>query len=47
MQMSNDNPDLFNQIREQMMTQNEAGGQGEGGDSNPSEPKAKPEPKDN
>lgn len=42
MQMSNENPELFSQIRQQMMTQNEDGSQG---DSNPNEPKV--EPKDN
>lgn len=44
MQMSSENPELFAQIRQQMMDQNEGG---EGGDSNPSEPNVKPEPKDN
>lgn len=33
MQMSNDNPELFNQIRQQMMDQN--GGAGEEGANNP------------
>lgn len=43
MQMSNENPELFAQIRTQMMDQNE----GAEGDANPAEPNVKPEPKDN
>lgn len=45
MQMSNENPELFAQIRTQMMDQNE----GAEGDANPGEPNpnVKPEPKDN
>lgn len=43
MQMSNENPELFAQIRQQMMDQNEgAGGDG----APPSEPNVKPEPKE-
>jgi small glutamine-rich tetratricopeptide repeat-containing protein alpha len=45
MQMSNENPELFAQIRQQMMDPNAEGG--EGGDSNPSEPNSNPEPKGN
>lgn len=47
MQMSNENPELFAQIRNQMMDQTgEAGAAGEE-NPNPSEPSVKPEPKDN
>jgi len=44
MQMSNENPDLFAQIRQQMMDQNEGGAQGEA--NPPSDPNVKQEPKD-
>lgn len=43
MQMSSENPELFAQIRQQMMDQNEGGE----GDNNPNEPNVQPEPKDN
>ena len=42
MQMSNENPELFSQLRQQMMNQNEEGAQGDG---NPSDPNVKQEPK--
>ena len=42
MQMSNENPELFSRLRQQMMNQNEEGGQGDG---NPSDPNVKQEPK--
>lgn len=44
MQMSNENPELFAQIRQQMMEQTGEGGDAEGA---PTEPSVKPEPKDN
>lgn len=43
-QMNQENPELFAQLRGQMMNQGEGG---PGSDSNPSDPSAKPEPKDN
>lgn len=46
MQMSNENPELFAQIRQQMMDPNAEGGEG-GGESNPSEPNSNPDPKGN
>jgi len=45
MQMSNENPELFSQLRQQMMDQQGEGGSGD--PTNPSEPNVKPEPKDN
>lgn len=44
MQMSNENPELFAQIRQQMMDQNEGAGGDDG--APPSEPSVKPEPKE-
>jgi small glutamine-rich tetratricopeptide repeat-containing protein alpha len=44
MQMSNENPELFASIRQQMMDQNEGGAEGE---ADPSNPNPNPEPKDN
>lgn len=45
MQMSSENPELFSQLRQQMMEQQGEGGSGD--PTNPSEPNVKPEPKDN
>lgn len=45
MQMSNENPELFAQIRQQMMDQNEGGANGTGDPSDPSG--GQPEPKNN
>lgn len=44
MQMSNENPELFAQIRQQMMDQNEGGAENE--NAPPTEPNIKPEPKE-
>lgn len=44
MQMSNENPELFASIRQQMMDRGEGGAPE---DANPSEPDVKPEPKNN
>jgi len=44
MQMSNENPELFAQIRQQMMDQT---GEEADGNTNPADPSPKPEPKDN
>lgn len=45
MQMSNENPELFASIRQQMMDQNEGGAEGDANPANPANPN--PEAKDN